>query len=168
MDVILDVPVEVLEKHVEGAAFAPYILSRMFLPSMIARGGGTIVYITSGVIWNPFSQPAGKGGTSLCYSMSKAAGHAMAHFLHVEHGDQGVRSFNLNPGMVQTERLLQDPPVGFDATAWSPPEVIGEVVNWLATSPEADKFKGQCVDGQELCDALGLLPGWSLKPKAPR
>jgi NAD(P)-dependent dehydrogenase (short-subunit alcohol dehydrogenase family) len=159
MDLILDVPVELLEKHVEGAAFAPYILSRMFLPAMIAQGGGTIVYITSGVIWNPFSKPAGQGGTSLAYSMSKAAGHAMAHFIHVEHAHQGVRSFNLNSGMVQTERLLQDPPVGFDASDWAPPEVIGQVVNWLATSPEADRFRGQCVEGQPLCDELGLLTG---------
>jgi NAD(P)-dependent dehydrogenase (short-subunit alcohol dehydrogenase family) len=167
MDVILDVPVEVLKLHVEGAAFAPYILSRMFLPSMIARGGGTIIYITSGVIWNPPTKPAGQGGTSLSYSMSKAAGHAIAPFLHIEHGHQGIRSFNLNPGMVQTERLLQDPPVGFDATDWTPPEVIGHTVNWLATSPDADKYRGQCVEGQELCDELGLMPGWSFKPQSP-
>ena len=65
---------------------------------MIERGGGTIIYITSGVIWNPPTLPAGQGGTSLCYSMSKAAGHAIAPFLHVEYGAKGVRSFNLNPG----------------------------------------------------------------------
>jgi hypothetical protein len=41
--------------------------------------------------------------------------------------------------------------------------VIGEVVNWLATSRDADKLNGQCVQGQELCDELKLLPGWSLK-----
>lgn len=163
MDVIMDVPVEVLEQHVEGAAFAPYILTRMFLPSMIERGGGTIVYITSGVIWNPPTKPAGHGGTSLCYSMSKAAGHAMAPFLHVEHGHQGIRSFNLNPGAVKTERLLQDAPIGFDASDWTPPEVIGHAINWLATSPEADKHLGQCVEGQEICDLYGLMPGWSLK-----
>ena len=47
MDSLLDTPVEVLEKHVQGNAIAPLILNRYFLPAMIAQGGGTFVNITS-------------------------------------------------------------------------------------------------------------------------
>jgi hypothetical protein len=49
---------------------------------------------------------------------------------------------------------------GFNADNWAPPEVIGEVVLWLAENSEADKFNGQCVQGQELCVELDLVPGW--------
>jgi NAD(P)-dependent dehydrogenase (short-subunit alcohol dehydrogenase family) len=164
MDILLDVPVEVLEKHVQGNAFAPLILNRYFLPPMIAQGGGTIIYITSTAAYEAPTKMAGKGGWGMCYAMSKHAGHAMAGVLDVEYRDKGVRSFNLQPGAIKTERLIQDMTAfGFDASGWTPPEVIGEVVNWLVTSPDADAYLGKTIQGQELCDELGLLPGWSLK-----
>jgi NAD(P)-dependent dehydrogenase (short-subunit alcohol dehydrogenase family) len=165
MDLILDTPVEVLQKHVEGNAFAPLLLNRLFLPSMIAQGGGTIIYITSAAGYEAPPKPAGQGGWGLSYAMSKAAGHSIAGLLAVEYGDAGIRSFNLQPGAIRTERLMQDMKgFGFNAEDWTPPEVIAEVVNWLASSPEADKLNGQTIQGQELCDELGLLPGWELKP----
>jgi NAD(P)-dependent dehydrogenase (short-subunit alcohol dehydrogenase family) len=165
MDMILDVPVEVLEKHVQGNALAPLQLTRAFLPSMIAQGGGTIIYITSTAAYEPPGKPAGRGGWGLSYGMSKAAGHAIAPILAVEYADKGIRSFNLQPGAIRTERLMQDMKAfGFNAADWTPPEVIGEVVNWLATSKDADALNGKTIQGQELCDELGLLPGWSLKP----
>jgi NAD(P)-dependent dehydrogenase (short-subunit alcohol dehydrogenase family) len=165
MDLMLDVPVDVLEKHVQGNAFAPLVLNHYFLPPMIRQGGGTVVYITSTAAYDIPSRKAGQGGYGLCYGLSKAAGHSIAGFLALEYGDQGIRSFNLQPGPIRTERLMQDmKDFGFNAEEWTPPEVIGEVVNWLATSPDADTLNGQCVQGQELCDSLKLLPGWSLKP----
>ena len=165
MDMILDVPVEVLEKHVQGNAFAPLILTRHFLPSMIAQGGGTVIYITSTAGYEPPAKPAGQGGWGLSYGMSKAAGHSMAGILAVEYGGKGIRSFNLQPGAIRTERLMQDMKAfGFNAEDWTPPEVIGEVVAWLATSRDADKLNGQTIQGQELCDELKLLPGWKPKP----
>jgi NAD(P)-dependent dehydrogenase (short-subunit alcohol dehydrogenase family) len=165
MDKILETPVEVLQAHVEGNAFAPLLLSRMFLPSMIAQGGGTIIYITSGAGYEAPPKPAGQGGWGLSYGMSKAAGHSMAGIIAVEYGEEGIRSFNVQPGAIRTERLLQDMKgFGFNAEDWTPPEVIGEVINWLASSSDADKLNGQTIQGQELCDELGLLPGWELKP----
>ena len=168
MDTIVDTPVEVLEKHVEGNAFAPLLLNRLFLPAMIARGGGTIVYITSGAAYHAPASKAGEGGWGLSYTMSKAAGHSMAMMLAVECGDRGIRSFNLQPGPIKTERIAQDMAgFGIDSSGdlWQPPEVIGEAVYWLATTSEADPLNGQCIQGQELCFERKLLPGWA--PKNP-
>lgn len=168
MDLIADTPVEVLEKHVQGNALAPLLLSRMFLPAMIGRGGGTIIYVTSSAAYQAPPAKAGQGGWGLSYTMSKAAGHSMAMMLAVECGDQGIRSFNLQPGPIRTERIAQDMAgFGFDANddVWQPPEVIGEAVYWLATSTEADALSGQCIQGQELCYERKLLPGWA--PKNP-
>jgi NAD(P)-dependent dehydrogenase (short-subunit alcohol dehydrogenase family) len=166
MDLIIDTPVEVLEKHVQGNALAPLVLNRVFLPAMLAQGGGTIVYITSGAAYHAPPAPAGKGGYGLSYSMSKAAGHSIAGLLAVEYRDQGIRAFNVQPGAIRTERILQDmAEFGFGADFGEPPEVIGEVVHWLATSPEADALNGKCIEGQPFCFEHQLLPDWT--PKAP-
>jgi len=34
------------------------------------------------------------------------------------------------------------------------------VAAWLVTSPEAAARNGQWIEAQEVCAALGLLPGW--------
>lgn len=170
MDLILDTPVEVLEKHVQGNAFAPLVLNRVFLPAMIAQGGGTVIYVTSGAAYQMPAARAGEGGWGLSYAMSKAAGHTIAGMIAVELADKGIRSFNLNPGPIRTERIAQDMgSFNLDATdaIWQPPEVIAAVVEWLAGSPEADHLNGQCIEGQELCEARGLLPGWRDRPSAP-
>ena len=43
MDMSLDTPVGVLEKHVQGNALAPLVLNHYVLPAMLAKGGGTMV-----------------------------------------------------------------------------------------------------------------------------
>jgi len=168
MDLMLETPVEVLEKHIQGNALAPLVLNRIFLPAMIARGGGTFVDITSGAGYAPPTAKAGEGGWGLSYSMSKAAFHMIAPFLALEYGDRGIRAFNLQPGSIATERIAQDMGVfGFGADFGEPPQVIAEVVLWLATNPEADAMNGQCIQGQEFCLERGLLPGWTPRESAP-
>ena len=165
MDALLDTPVNILEKHVQGNALAPLVLNHYFLPPMLERGSGTIIYITSAAGYQaPLGKP-GKGGWGLSYSMSKAAGHSIASHLAVEYGDRGIRAFNLQPGAIKTERILQDmAEFGMGADFGEPPEVIGEVVYWLATSSEADQYVGRCIDAQTFCRNHKLLPSWT--PKA--
>lgn len=161
MDLTFDTPVDVLEKHVQGNALSPLLLNHYLVPPMLKRGKGTVIYITSTAAYQPPTSKVGAGGWGLSYAMSKAAGHSLAGLLAVEYGDQGIRSFNLQPGPVKTERLLQDMAgFGFNADNWAPPEVIGEVVLWLATHPEADALNGQCIQGQEFCVEHNLVPGW--------
>jgi NAD(P)-dependent dehydrogenase (short-subunit alcohol dehydrogenase family) len=166
MDLITETPVEVLEKHVQGNALAPLVLNRVFLPAMLRQGGGTIIYITSGAAYHGPPAKAGQGGYGLSYGMSKAAGHSITPFLDVEYRDQGIRAFNVQPGAIRTERILQDmAEFGFGADFGEPAEVIAEVVHWLANSPEADVYKGKTIEGQEFCYQNKLLPDWT--PKEP-
>jgi NAD(P)-dependent dehydrogenase (short-subunit alcohol dehydrogenase family) len=165
MDALLDTPVDVLEKHVQGNALAPLVLNHYFLPPMLENGGGTIIYITSTAGFAPPLGKPGEGGWGLSYSMSKAAGHSIARHLAVEYGDRGIRAFNVQPGAIRTERILQDmAEFGFGEDFGEPGEVIGEVVHWLATSPEAAQYSGQCIEGQNFCRNHKLLPGWTPKP----
>jgi NAD(P)-dependent dehydrogenase (short-subunit alcohol dehydrogenase family) len=160
MDAILDTPVEVLEKHVQGNAFAPLVLNRVFLPAMIAQGRGVLIYLTSQAAFEPPTEKVGAGGWGLSYAMSKAAGHMIAPVIALELADRGIQAFNLQPGPIRTERIAQDMMAfGFNADdpVWQPPEVISEVAHWLATSPDAARYNGQCVHGPTLYRELNLL-----------
>ncbi len=161
MDGLLETPIDVLEKHVEGNALAPLIMTHCLLPAMLEKGGGTIIYVTSAGGQHPPPAKPGEGGWGISYSMSKSSGHTLARHLDVEFGDQGIRAFNLSPGAIRTERIIQDmAEFGFGADFGEPPEVIGEVAHWIATSSEADQYTGKCIEAQTYCRNHNLLPSW--------
>jgi NAD(P)-dependent dehydrogenase (short-subunit alcohol dehydrogenase family) len=160
MDLIADTPVELLRNHLEANAIAPVILAQAVLPGMLERGRGTIVDVTSLSGYADPGSPAGAGGWGLGYGLSKGALQRIAGMLHTELGDRGIRAFNVQPGVVKTERIAQDmAKFGFEPTG-APPEAVAAVVEWLARGTEADRFRGRTVEAQSLCFELGLLDGW--------
>ena len=160
MDRILDTPLDLLDKHLQANAMAPLVLCKAVLPGMLERGGGTIVNITSTSGMADPAQPAGEGGWGLGYGFSKAALHRIAGMLHTELFDRGVRAYNVQPGYISTERIaLSMSEFGFEDTG-EPPDVVGAVCAWLATSPEAAELSGRNIEAQFLCREQGLLPGW--------
>ena len=163
MDHILDTPVRVLRDHLEANALGPVVLIKEIVPRMIERGGGTVINLTSSCAYEDPEQPAGGGGWGLGYGFSKAAVHRIAGILAVELEGKGIRAFSVQPGFVATERIAQDMAgFGFEAAAGAPAQVIGKVCRWLLESPDAARLNGTCVEAQEICSELGLLPGWSL------
>jgi NAD(P)-dependent dehydrogenase (short-subunit alcohol dehydrogenase family) len=162
MDLFMDTPVELHDKHLEANVMAPIILSRLALPGMLERGHGVIINVASASGNTDPPAPAGQGGWGLGYGMSKAALHRIAGLLQVELGDRGIYAYNLSPGFVATERLAIDMgEFGFDASKGAPAAVIGAVAAWLVTSDEARARNGQWIEAQPLCRELGLLPEWS-------
>jgi NAD(P)-dependent dehydrogenase (short-subunit alcohol dehydrogenase family) len=162
MDRLLDTPVDLLDKHLEANTMAPIILAKLVLPGMIERQSGCLMTITSGAGMSDPPAPAGEGGWGLGYGMSKGAVHRLIGIVKLEHEQDGIFAYNLHPGFVTTERMIQDMGAfGFDADAGAPADVIGAAAAWLATAPEARELNGQWVEGQELCAELNLLPGWS-------
>ena len=159
MDRLLDTPLELLEKQLFANSLAPLALAKAALPQMVERGSGRIIGITSAAAFQDPPMPAGEGGWALGYGMSKAAFHRIAGILQLEHGPAGVDSFNVEPGFIATERMAADM-AGFGFVGGEPPEVIGAVVAWLATSPEASELAGSCIEAQFFCHERGLLPGW--------
>jgi NAD(P)-dependent dehydrogenase (short-subunit alcohol dehydrogenase family) len=160
MDQFLDTPVELIRKQLEGNFFAPLIINQLVLPSMVARGEGTIVNITSGSAYGDPTKPAGQGGWGMGYGTSKGAFHRVAGFLAVELGDKGIRCFNVQPGLIATERIGQDMAKFGITNKGAPMEVMGKVVRWLCTNPEAAQYNGRNVEAQFFCHQRGLLPGW--------
>lgn len=163
MDHIIDTPVRILRDHLEANALAPIVLIKEVVPQMIERGGGSIIDITSTVAYEDPAEPAGSGGWGLGYAFSKGAMHRIAGMLAVELRDANVRAYNVQPGFIATERMQQDMGAfGFDASSGAPVAVVAKVCRWLLESPDAPARNGQNIQAQELCNELGLLPGWSL------
>src|SRR4051812_47276601 len=126
MDFIVDTPVRVLRDHLEANALAPVVLIKEVLPGMLERGRGTIINVTSSVAFEDPPGPAGEGGWGLGYAFSKGALHRIAGVLAVEAGARGIHVFNVQPGFVTTERMIQDMGAfGFDASTGAPVEVMG-------------------------------------------
>jgi NAD(P)-dependent dehydrogenase (short-subunit alcohol dehydrogenase family) len=163
MDHILDTPVRVLRDHLEANALAPVVLIKELVPQMIERGGGTVINITSSVAYEDPPNPAGEGGWGLGYAFSKGAMHRIAGILSVEQRTKNLYAYNLQPGFITTERMVQDMgPFGFDASTGAPAAVLGKACRWLLESPDAPAFSGQNLEAQDLVSERGLLPGWSL------
>jgi NAD(P)-dependent dehydrogenase (short-subunit alcohol dehydrogenase family) len=159
MDRLLETPIELIQKQLFANVIAPLILDQYFLPGMVERGSGTIIDITSASGYADPSAPAGEGGWGLGYGISKGAFQRIAGFINIEHGKQGVRCFNVQPGFIATERMAAD--MGsFGFVGGAPAAVVGVVVRWLATSPQAASYVNRTVEAQFLCHELGLLPGW--------
>ena len=160
MDQFIDTPIELIRTQLEANFLAPLAINKLVLPSMLARGEGTIVNITSGSGYGDPTKPAGQGGWGMGYGTSKGAFHRVAGFLAVELGGQGIRCFNVQPGLIATERIGQDMAKFGITNKGAPMEVMGKVVRWLCTDPEADAFNGRNIEAQFFCHERGLLPGW--------
>jgi NAD(P)-dependent dehydrogenase (short-subunit alcohol dehydrogenase family) len=160
MDRFLDTPIELLDAPLRANVLGPLALTQVLLPTMLALDASTIVNMTSAAAYADETKPAGEGGWGMSYGVSKGGFHRVAGFLNAEYGDQGLRCFNVQPGVVATERGALDS-VQFGFGNWgAPPEVVGAVVAWLATDPLAEEFLGRTVEAQFVCDELGLLPDW--------
>ena len=125
MDFILDTPIRILRDHFEANVLAPVVLIKAIVPHMIEGGGGTVINITSGAGYNDPPAPAGAGGWGLGYGASKGALHRIAGILALETAGQGIRAYNVQPGFIVTERMIQDMgDFGFDASSGDRKSVV--------------------------------------------
>jgi NAD(P)-dependent dehydrogenase (short-subunit alcohol dehydrogenase family) len=139
------------------------LLIQRVLPVMLAGGGGSIVNMSSGTAYLDPPGPTGQGGWGVAYAAAKAAMTRIVPILHVEHGADGIRAFNVDPGFVVNERMRATAGAGQFTDAGFrgvPPEVPGAVVAWLATDAAADIYAGTVVQAQKVARDRGLVPGW--------
>ena len=160
MDCFIDTPVELIEKQMYANAIAPLHINRLVLPGMIERGEGTIISISSASGYGTPLKSPGEGGWGLGYGMSKAAFHRVAGQLATELGHHGLRFFNVQPNLIATERIAADMAEFGIENNGAPADVIGVVVQWLLTDPEADTLNGHNIEAQFFCHERKLLPGW--------
>lgn len=145
----------------EGNVHAQVGLIRHLLPTFIAQGGALVMNMISATAHLDPPGPIGKGGWGMAYAMTKSAFERVAPLLCVEHRDDGVLAFSIDPGHVVTERMaLKRAGRGFEEHFRAAgPEVIGAAVAWLATDPQAQQeLAGKVVFAQREAKHRNLLP----------
>ncbi|NAZ38301.1 SDR family oxidoreductase [Rubellimicrobium sp. CFH 75288] len=117
---------------------------RLALPAMLARGGGTVVNLSSGAAHRPM-----EGWSAYC---SGKAGLAMlTRCVAEEYAARGIRAFGFAPGVVDTDmqgaiRASGINPVSrLPRDTLRPPEEPGRAIAFLCT-PAADPWAGGEVD----------------------
>ncbi len=162
MTTVAETTLDDYQRKLEGNFLAQLVLIHAVLPHLLERGSGTIVDITSAAGITDPPAPAGEGGWGLAYSASKAAFHRTAGILAVEFGPRGVLAFNVEPGMVMTEKMaMNQRAMGLENKfPVAPPSVPASVVAWLCTDPEAADHNGETFTAQKFAKDRGLHAPW--------
>jgi len=97
---VLDLPMAAYDEvmHVNARGFV--LCTRHALPHLLARGGGTMLYTSSGAAY--MGEPM-----RLAYAMSKLAIHALMRHVARRFGRQGIRANVISPGVILHERMAQ-------------------------------------------------------------
>ena len=130
---------------------------RAVLPGMIARGGGSILNISSGA-----ATSAIEGWSHYC--TSKAGVLMLTRMGDKENRDAGVRVIGLSPGTVATDMQREikasgvNPVSQLDWSAHIPPEWPARTLLWMCGS-EADAYLGQDISLRDegVRRAVGLI-----------
>jgi NAD(P)-dependent dehydrogenase (short-subunit alcohol dehydrogenase family) len=105
---------EVLATNLRG----PMLLCREALPHLLARPGGRVVNVSSGM----GGLAGGMGGTAPAYRVSKTALNGLTAYLHGEYGMRGLLANSACPGWVRTGMGGPDAPrapdEGADTIVW--------------------------------------------------
>lgn len=139
----LNCPVEVLDKSFAINTKSHFLATQAALPKIIERGGGSMIYTSSGAA-------AGGAAWQVAYPMTKNAIHALARHVANRWGKQGIRANVICPGLVLTEAVKQHLTDEYVArgikaiphTRLGKPEDIAAAVTFLASSD------GEWVNGQ--------------------
>ena len=154
-DLVLDLPVDLLRRVIEGDAVAPMILLSELLPTMVSSGSGVFVHLTSGAATLVPRSPAGRGGWGVAYAMAKGAAHRIAGVLHAEHFDDGIRAYCVNPGHVTTDVMRQRAErAGRDVTGHGPDDTVAAIAWLLHGSDDAVEMSGREVVARDIAARL--------------
>ncbi len=97
---VLNCSEEVLDRSFAINAKSHFLATQAALPVLLERGGGAMVYTSSGaaISGNPMQ---------VAYPMTKNALHALVRHVARKFGKQGIRANGICPGVVLTEAVAQ-------------------------------------------------------------
>ena len=154
---------ETLERVFQGYVMTPFLLTRAVVSQMLEQGGGVVINVTSGAGETDPPVAAGKGGWGYAYGAGKAAVSRLSGILSVELGEQGIRAYTLNPGVVTTDALratIGDKGVIALRAGSAPPEVPAAVMLWLATHEGAVDHQRKTIHCQPFAREHGIVEDW--------
>ena len=121
---LLDTEPAALARVIEVNLLAPFRLTRALAGSMVLRGGGLVVMVSSDAARTAY---AGWGA----YGISKAALEHLARILAVELEPAGVRVFTVDPGEMATRMHADAMPEADREALAQPSAVASRLVAWL-------------------------------------
>jgi len=154
---------QTMERVFKGYVLAPLLLTQAVLPGMLERGAGVVINVTSGAGEGDPPVAAADGGWGYAYGAGKAAVSRVSGVLVAELGEQGIRAFTLNPGVVTTDALKAT--IGENGLlalriGTAPPQVPAEVMVWLATHDQAKRFQRRTIAAQAFALEHGIVADW--------
>ncbi len=145
-----------MEVNVRG----PFLLAHTLVPLMLGRGGGRIVDLSSGAGSHDMA-------TASAYNASKTALLRFGAHLHVAGHAQGLRVFELAPGVVATD-MTASMQMHVGRTEWTPVERTVELVNAIAAG-DLDACSGWFLRaGADTVESLRALASGSTPANARR
>lgn len=130
---------------------------RAVLPGMIARGGGSVLTVSSGAAHHAIEAWSH-------YCASKAAANMLTRSLDTENRADGIRAIGLSPGTVATQMQREIKASGINPVSqldWSehiPAEWPAKTLLWMCTAA-ADRFLGDEISlrDEEIRKSVGLI-----------
>ena len=153
-----DVDIEDWANNIETNLVGAFHAVQQALKPMVARGGGTVVNLSSGAARAPM-----EGWSAYC--AGKAGLAMLTRSVHLEFGEKGIRVFGFAPGVVDTDMQGSIRASGINPVSklkredLAPAAEPARAIAWLCTAA-ADRYCGQEVDVRdpELREACGLPP----------
>jgi NAD(P)-dependent dehydrogenase (short-subunit alcohol dehydrogenase family) len=126
---LLDTDCEALERALEVNVVGPFRITKLVLSSMVLRGAGLVVHVTSDASVVPYASWG-------AYGTSKAALDHLSRILGKELDGTGVRAIAVDPGEMNT-RMHSDAMPDADRSALIEPDVVARRVVRLISSCES-------------------------------
>ncbi|GAC14510.1 SDR family NAD(P)-dependent oxidoreductase [Aliiglaciecola lipolytica] len=158
-DSLLSLTSETLEKVAKAYFYAPLQITQAVIPSMVQKGSGCIINITSGA--GEINPPvaAADGGWGYAYGAGKAAVSRLSGIINIEHGHEGVRAFTVNPGIVNTETLratISEQDIKKLGQSVALPSDVADLLLWIAQHAGVD-LQHKTIDAQRLSSSLSAV-----------
>lgn len=130
---VAETDVEVWDRMMDLNLKSAWLVARAAIPPMLEAGGGSLVFVGS---------RAARVGRArhAAYAVAKAGVAVLAEAVSEEFRGRGVRANVVLPGTIDTPANRRSMPDA-DASSWTSPERIAEVVRFLA-SPESEAVVG--------------------------
>lgn len=142
---VVDLPIEIYDEvmHVNARGFV--LCTKHAIPEMLKRGGGSLVYTTSGAAFT--GEPL-----RLAYAMSKVAVHALVRHVANRFGPQSIRANAIAPGVVSHARFeaVMDPEIVARMAARIPMGRLGRPDDIAAMGALLMSDEGSFITGQVL------------------
>lgn len=142
---ILGLPMTAYDEVMRVNARGSVLCARIAIPEMLKRGGGSLVYTTSGAAF------AGEP-VRLAYAMSKVATHALVRNVARRFGKEGIRCNAIAPGVISHERFdaMMDPETVSAMRARVPVGRLGKPNDIAALGALLMSEEGSFITGQVL------------------